>query len=82
MDTEPEEEMDSMTEEELDGIETAHKKRLEAVIRVAIDKAMKEAGAAMSGSGANSMPFAWMIISVVIGLSMWVGIILFASTSF
>ena len=74
--------MDTATEEELDGIETAHKKRLEAMTRAAIDKAMKEAGAAMSGSGADSMPFTWMIISVVMGLSMWVGIILFASSSF
>jgi Flp pilus assembly protein TadB len=76
MDTRTDEEVDTIATEELDSIEAASKEKLEAMIRKTTEKMIREASAQIDASGTDSMSPIWTVICVILGLSMWVGIIL------
>ena len=73
---------DISPEEELGSNDAPHNDEWRSLIRATTAKMINEAAAAMSASGAPPVPFSEMIIGVVLGLSMWAGIIVLASPSF
>ncbi len=82
VDTATDEETDNIPAEELDRIEAAHKEKLEDMARKITEKMTREAEAQIYAGRTISMSPIWTTICVILGLSMWMGIILLASPRF